>query len=59
MTTEVPFGAKPYLCVSHEMEVTPLTRKSNTARNEKTRIQQKKEKKARKIRLNVKNEIMK
>lgn len=27
-TVEFPFGAKPYLCVSQEMDVTPLTRKS-------------------------------
>lgn len=29
MTTEDPLGAKPNLCVSVEMDVTPGTRKSN------------------------------
>lgn len=27
-TTLVPFGAKPYLCTSADIEVTPLTEKS-------------------------------
>lgn len=28
ITTLLPLGAKPYLCVSHEILVTPGTRKS-------------------------------
>jgi hypothetical protein len=31
MSTDEPLGAKPYLCVSHEMVVTPGTRKSKAA----------------------------
>jgi hypothetical protein len=27
---ELPLGAKPYLCVSHEIDVTPLRRKSKS-----------------------------
>src|SRR5699024_11471296 len=27
-SSDLPLGANPYLCVSHEMEVTPSTRKS-------------------------------
>ena len=28
---ELPLGAKPYLCVSQDMDVTPLSRKSNVS----------------------------